>query len=129
MGRSFGVAAVFSTIAFSDLERSVPHGGTAFVNQFVSAVNTYLFHQFNAPDDAELAARIVGTAAGLELTAQMIGETPTGVSSARGVREFKANPDSVKDASIGEAVFLNKNKRIMRRIRVLLSEWEKSRLR
>jgi hypothetical protein len=122
MGRSFGVCGVFSTISFADLERGVPQGGPAFAAQFISSVNSFIFHQVNAPTDAETAARIIGTVPELELTAQMLGESASGAASARTVREFQQHPDNVKNAEIGEAIFVNKNRHTVVRMKMLLSE-------
>jgi hypothetical protein len=93
-----------------------------FLRQFVASINAFVIHQLNDPDDAEYAARIIGTATRLELTAQMLGEEPTGAASARATQEFREHPDRLKHARTGEAVLLNKNRGTVVRMQTRLSE-------
>lgn len=122
MGRSLGICAVFSSISPSDLKRSVSQSGDAFLSQFAASINTFVIHQLNDPDDAEYLARIGGTYDQIQLTAQMLGEQPTGAASARAVQEFKAHPSDLKRARTGEAVVLNKNRGTVVRVKARLSE-------
>lgn len=118
MGRTFGVCGILSTQSLADFDAGAPELGLAFGRQVRASVNTFICHQLNDPDDAEILARLVGTGSDIELTAQMAGDQFTGAGSARSVRQFQVHPDDLKYLGNGEAIVINKNSGSLARIAV-----------
>ena len=107
-GRTYGCLAVLGTQSFSDF---ILPSHPQFVRQVVASANAFIFHDLTDPEDAELAARIIGTSLTVGQTSQMVGDSATGVSSAREVREFRVHPDDLKSSATGEAYVLNKSRK------------------
>ena len=53
-----------------------------------------------------------------QITAQAIGEKPTGASSIREVREFRLHPDSLKSLGTGEAIYVDRTTNTVKQILV-----------
>lgn len=94
--------------SFADLESVEGIDGKAFHNQILASINTVIVHRLNSPDDAELAAQIAGTYAKPKITAQTVGDKPTGAGSVRMTREFLVGPDLFKRLQRGQAIILSK---------------------
>lgn len=107
-GRGFGARVVLAGQSFADLERSVASGGDSFASQLLASINSLIVHQLNSPSDAELAAEYAGTTEKMEVTAQVVEQTATGVGSARSTREFIVSPDDFKELGTAEAFFISK---------------------
>jgi hypothetical protein len=107
-GRGFGARVVLAGQSFADLERSVADGGESFASQLLASINSLIVHQLNSPADAELAAEYAGTTEKMEVTAQVVEQTATGVGSARSTREFIVSPDDFKELGTAEAFFISK---------------------
>jgi hypothetical protein len=119
-GRGFGIHAVLATQSVADLGRATPDTPDHFTRQVLSACNTYLVHRLNAPEDAKQVAELIGTKDGIEHTAQIDMIGATGLGSVRRTKGFIIHPDVIKQLPRGEAVFVNKNRGLVRRIRVRL---------
>lgn len=100
-GRGFEGRVIILGQSFADLETVDHADGKAFRNQILASINTVVVHRLNSPDDAELAAQIAGTYAKPELTAQTVGNKPTGAGSVRVTREFFVGPDRFKNLNQG----------------------------
>lgn len=124
-GRSFGARVLLLGQSFADLEKAEDMDGKAFRNQILGSVNTAILHRLNSPDDAELAAQIAGTFLKPEVTAQTVGNQPTGAGSVRMTREFHVGPDRIKKLRKGEAVILSKFGKPIRKINVRLPDFMK----
>lgn len=107
-GRGFGARVVLAGQSFADLSRSVASGGDSFASQLLASINSLIVHQLNSPADAELAAEYAGTTEKIEVTAQVVEQTATGVGSARSTREFNVSPDDFKELQTAEAFFISK---------------------
>lgn len=106
--RGFGARVVLAGQSFADLERSVASGGDSFASQLLASINTLIVHQVNSPADAELAAEYAGTTEKIEVTAQVVEHTATGLGSARNTREFIVSPDDFKELGTAEAFSISK---------------------
>jgi len=122
-GRGFDARVVLLGQSFADLETVDHVDGKAFRNQVLASVNTVIVHRVNSPDDAELASQIAGTYAKPELTAQTLGNQPTGAGSVRITREFNVGPDRFKKLKRGEAIVLSKFGQQVRKIKARLPEF------
>lgn len=122
-GRGFDARVVLLGQSFADLEAVNHVDGKAFRNQILGSVNTVIVHRVNSPDDAELAAQIAGTYAKPELTAQTVGNKPTGAGSVRMTREFLIGPDRFKNLKRGQAFVLSKYGPHIRKIKARLPKF------
>jgi len=124
-GRGFEGRVVLLGQSFADLESVEGIDGKAFRNQILASINTVIVHRLNSPDDAELAAQIAGTYAKPEMTAQTVGNKPTGAGSVRVTREFLVGPDRFKRLQRGHAIILSKFGKHIRTIKVRLPRFMK----
>lgn len=110
MGRSHGVSAVLATQSFADIARGVEGNGDKFLDQVIGSINTFITYRLNAPSDCEIIAGISGTVETVEFTAQTVAGIGTGAASARHAHMFRIHPDAVRNLSVGEAIYINKNR-------------------
>ncbi|MBE7734631.1 type IV secretory system conjugative DNA transfer family protein [Devosia faecipullorum] len=122
-GRGFEARVVLLGQSFADLESVEGIDGKAFRNQILASINTVIVHRLNSPDDAELAAQIAGTYAKPEMTAQTVGNKPTGAGSVRMTREFLVGPDRFKRLQRGQAIILSKFGKHVRTIKARLPKF------
>jgi len=120
MGRSAGLHAVLATQSVADIGRAVPLTPDHFIRQVLSSCNTYLVQRLNAPEDATLVAEAIGTKDDFAHTAQLDGLGSTGMGSVRRTKSFLIHPDTIKQLPMGEAVFVNKTRGEVKRLKVRL---------
>ena len=104
--RSAGVTCIGAVQSMSDLDNAA---GIAFRNQILENSNNYVIMRQNAPDDAELCAKILGTTEKMQLTYQISQLKETELGTAKRVREFIIHPDEIKSFDVGEGVFLSRD--------------------
>ena len=122
LGRSSRIQVLTLCQSLSDLRFSSPENGDAAAEQVFGSTNTYAVFQLNSPEDAETAARLMGTNVEKQYTAQTIAGTPTGASSSRKAREFRFHPDEIKFQRVGQAIILDKNRGSVRRVAIRKSK-------
>ncbi|MGI9449793.1 MAG: TraM recognition domain-containing protein [Geminicoccaceae bacterium] len=118
MGRSAGLHAVLATQSVADIGRAVPMTPDHFIRQVFSSCNSYLIQRLNAPEDALLVAELIGTKQSFAHTAQIGEAGSTGWGSVRRTRSFAVHPDTIKQLAMGEAVFVNKTRRTVNKVKV-----------
>jgi len=118
MGRSAGLHAVLATQSVADIGRAVPMTPDHFIRQVFSSCNSYLIQRLNAPEDAVLVAEAIGTKESFTHTAQIGEAGSTGWGSVRRTRSFVVHPDTIKQLPRGEAIFVNKTKGAVQRVKV-----------
>ena len=118
MGRSAGLHAVLATQSVADIGRAVPMTPDHFIRQVFASCNNYLIQRLNAPEDAVTVAELIGTKANFSHTAQIGEAGSTGWGSVRRTRSFQVHPDQIKQLKRGEAVFVNKTKGTLNRLKV-----------
>lgn len=107
-GRGAGVHAVLSTQSLSDILRK---GDEALLGQILNNTNNYIIQRQNNPNDAEVLANLIGTESTFEVTAQLSTDQGcTGLGSVKQTREFILHPDDIKRLTLGQAIFVNKQK-------------------
>ena len=115
-GRGAGVHALLSTQSLSDILRK---GDEALLGQILNNTNNYIIQRQNNPNDAEVLANLIGTESVFEVTAQLSAEQgSTGLGSVKQTREFIIHPDEIKRLTLGEAIFVNKQKFKVQKIRL-----------
>lgn len=118
MGRSAGLHAVLATQSVADIGRAVPQTPDHFIRQVFSSCNTYLIQRLNAPEDATLVAEAIGTKDDFSHTAQLDSLGSTGMGSVRRTKSFVIHPDTIKQLPMGEAIFVNKTRGEVKRLKV-----------
>lgn len=112
-GHGAGVHAILATQSLSDIER---RGGKALLGQVLYNTNNYIIQRQNFPSDAEILANIVGTQDQFVVTSQITPTKSTGAGSVRETKSFIAHPDKIKRLVRGEAIFVNKQRFLVRKI-------------
>ena len=118
MGRGAGVHAVLATQSVADIGRAVTNGPDHFIRQVFSSCNSYLIHRLNAAEDVTTIVETIGTVDAVEHTAQVDLLGATGMGSARQTKAFVIHPDEIKHLGRGEAMFVNKNRNLVKPILV-----------
>jgi type IV secretory pathway TraG/TraD family ATPase VirD4 len=118
MGRSPGLHAVLATQSVADIGRAAPLTPDHFIRQVFSSCNTYLVHRLNAPEDATLVAEAIGTKDDFSHTAQVDSLGSTGMGTVRRTKSFMVHPDVIKRLPMGEAIFVNKLRDQVKRLKV-----------
>ncbi len=115
-GRGAGMHAVLSTQSLSDILRK---GDEALLGQIVNNTNNYIIQRQNNPNDAEVLANLIGTESAFKVTAQLSAEQgSTGLGSVKQTREFIIHPDEIKRLTLGQAIFVKKQKFKVQKIRL-----------
>jgi len=125
-GRSAGVRGVLATQSVADIGRAVTNGPDHFIRQVFASCNSYLIQRLNADDDVTAMVELIGTKDAVEHTAQVDLLGATGLGSARRTKSFTIHPDIIKQLDLGEAVFVNKNRRQVQRILVRCGRIERT---
>jgi conjugal transfer pilus assembly protein TraD len=115
-GRSAGAHAVLSTQSLSDITAK---GGQALLGQVLNNVNNFIILRQNFPADAEMLASVVGTCDNLNISAQISAED--GALQGGGISRMKSyiiHPDEIKRLELGEAIFMNKAKFLVQRVKL-----------
>ncbi len=115
-GRSAGVRGVLATQSVADIGRAVTNGPDHFIRQVFGSCNSYLIQRLNAAEDVTAMVEMIGTEDAVEHTAQVDLLGSTGMGSARRTKAFTVHPDTIKRLTLGEAMFVNKNKNLVQHI-------------
>lgn len=114
--RSAGVTCICATQSLADLEAAA---GEAFKRQLIESVNNFLVMRQNTSSSAEEWAKTLGTQEKMQLTYQINEREPTGMGTAKRVREFIIHPDEIKSFKTGEGVFLSRDNGKCEKIKVV----------
>ena len=114
MGRGAGVHAVLATQSVADIGRAVTNSPDHFIRQVFSSCNSYLIHRLNAAEDVTAIVETIGTVDTVEHTTQVDLLGATGLGSARHTKAFVVHPDEIKSLGRGEAIFVNKNRNLVK---------------
>lgn len=114
--RSAGVTCICATQSLADLEAAA---GEAFKRQLIESVNNFLVMRQNAYSSAEEWSKTLGTQEKMQLTYQINEREPTGMGTAKRVREFIIHPDEIKSFKTGEGVFLSRDNGKCEKIKVV----------
>jgi type IV secretory pathway TraG/TraD family ATPase VirD4 len=117
-GRSAGVHAILATQSVADIGRAVIDGPDHFIRQVFANCNNYLIQRLNAAEDVTAMVEMIGTEDAVEHTAQVDLLGSTGMGSARRTKTFTVHPDVIKRLTMGEAMFINKNRNLVQHILV-----------
>jgi hypothetical protein len=108
-GRSYGLRVILAVQSFSDISRGVTSNGTAFKDQVLASINTYVIHRLNVAADREYIASLAGTNRSIGITSQTVGGKGTGAASTRHTKEFVMHPDEIRELMDYEAFVINCN--------------------
>jgi DNA helicase HerA-like ATPase len=100
--RAAGFEALLAFQSLADIDRL--ERGKEIRRQIIQNCNTLIVQRQNDPTDAEELANIIGTKTGLQYTFQVSDEGPTGLGSARPVKQYKQHPDEIKSLKVGQAI-------------------------
>jgi len=122
--RSPGLSVRVATQELADLRRVDP----GFQDQVLGNVETIIAHRQNIPDSAELVSAIAGTQEVWEHTFQTDNRRPnnraegrSGLGTRRRGHQFVVPPDTVKQLGTGQAVVIQKNPHVTRRVALFKS--------
>jgi len=115
-GRSAGAHAVLSTQSLSDI---IAKGGDSLLGQVLNNVNNFIVLRQNYPPDAETLASVVGTCNDVQISSQI--SITDGTLQGGGVSRMKSyivHPDEIKRLELGEAIYMNKAKFLVKRVKL-----------
>ena len=115
-GRSAGLHGVLATQSVADIGRAVTNGPDHFIRQVFGSCNNYLIQRLNAAEDVTAMVEMIGTEDKVEHTAQVDLLGSTGMGSARRTKAFTVHPDTIKQLTSGEAMYVNKIRNLVRHI-------------
>lgn len=111
--RSQGFMVTIAHQSLGDLEKFDP----AIRKQILGNTNIKLIFKQDAPEDAEMWAKLIGTRKAFEKTRQveegLFGDNGTGLGSMKEIEEFIAHPNIIKGLPTGYGVFVRKEPRLI----------------
>ena len=82
-------------------------------------VNNFIVLRQNYPPDAEILASVIGTNSSVQITSQVTEDDARfKIGSMRKIKEFIIHPDEIKRLELGEAIFMNKAKFLVKRVKL-----------